>query len=58
MECPMLAIYKSFKTIDFTVISIAVLTTCIFDGHLGELKCEYLHVMYSINMLHYINIRK
>jgi hypothetical protein len=27
------------------------------DFQRRRLKCEYLHVMYSINMLHYISIR-
>jgi hypothetical protein len=30
---------------------------CLWQGELKRiLKCEYLHVMYSINMLHYISI--
>ena len=30
---------------------------CLWQGELKRiLKCEYLHVMYSINMLHYISM--
>ena len=30
---------------------------CLWQGELKRiLKCEYLHVMYSKNMLHYISI--
>jgi superoxide dismutase len=32
---------------------------CLWQGELKRiLKCEYLHAMYSINMLHYISISK